>query len=127
MAIKCVIGDPKAKKSKQIEVDTELLAGKKVKDKVSLQDYAGYEFEITGGSDSAGFPMRYDVDTPKKRIFAVEGVGLRRTREGMRKRKMVAGNMVNERTAQLNLKVIKYGKTSLFEEPKQQEEQKGEQ
>jgi hypothetical protein len=67
--------------------------------------------------------MRFDVDSPKKRILAVSGIGIKPTREGRRKRKMVAGRMVHEKTAQLNVKITKAGKQSLFEEPKPEGEE----
>lgn len=124
MAIKCVIGDPKTGKTKQFELESgDALKGKAIGDTVTidLPELAGYELEITGGSDSAGFPMRSDVDVPKRRILAVEGVGIKKSRAGRRTRKMVAGRMVTVETAQLNLKILKHGKQSLWEEPKAQE------
>ncbi len=125
MAIKCVVGDPKTGKSKQFELeDTDTLMGKQIGDKItlSLPELSGYEFIITGGSDSAGFPMRFDVDAPKRRILAVKGIGLKNKEHGKRVRKTVAGRMITQRTAQLNLKVAKYGSQGLFEEPKVEEE-----
>jgi small subunit ribosomal protein S6e len=124
MAMKLVIGDPKTGKTKQLEVEDEGdLLGKEIGDKITVDmpELAGYELQITGGSDASGFPMRFDVDIPKKKILAVQGIGLKRVAAGRRKRKMVAGKMVTGATAQLNLKIIKAGKQSIFEEPKVEE------
>jgi len=117
---KVIIADQKQGKALQKEVDsTEVTAfkRKKIGDKIDGKafGYEGYEFEISGGSDNSGFPMRKDVEgIARKRILIVSGVGLRKkTRKGMRKRKTVAGNTISLKTAQINLKVIKYGKAKL--------------
>lgn len=123
MAIKANIGSPKEGKTKQIELSddqAQAVMGKKLGDKITGKDIGldGYEFELTGGSDYCGFPMRKDVmGTARKKILATRGVGMRTKRKGLRLRKTVAGNTVHNQTAQLNLKVIKAGKQSLFEAP----------
>ena len=66
---KIVISDPKKGKSLQRELKDDAakgLVGKKIGDtfKGELIDLPGYEFKITGGSDKAGFPMRWDVIGP---------------------------------------------------------------
>ena len=142
---KLVIGDPKTGKTVQKEAKENaadaflgLKIGQTVKGEVI--DLTGYEFEITGGSDYAGFPMRKDVPgQQRKRILAVTGVGVNnkkkyrkpkkkgmRTMKGMRSRKMVAGNTVYERTAQINLKVLKAGKGPLVEAPAPEAKPEGE-
>lgn len=136
---KIVIGDPKSGKSVQKEVKDETakhFLGLKIGDKVKgeMLDLTGYVFEITGGSDYAGFPMRRDVPGfGRKQILDVIGVGVKnvkksrgrdmkykRTMQGMRQRKSVAGNTIYEKTAQINMKVITMGKEPLFspEQPK---------
>ncbi|MFT4313042.1 MAG: 30S ribosomal protein S6e [Candidatus Woesearchaeota archaeon] len=123
--LKIVLGD-KSGKTKQIELDeqnSKSLIGKKILDtfKGELIDMPGYEFQITGGSDSSGFPMRRDVaGDRKKKILIVNGVGIAKNRPGERRRKMVAGNTIGDETAQVNVKVVKAGKTPLFEEPKEE-------
>ena len=100
---------------------------KKIGDTISGDgiDFAGYEFKITGGSDSAGIPMRKDVNgIARKRILAVGGVGIRKiSRPGARVRKLVAGNTVHEKTAQINVSVLKWGKEPFeaVEEPASEE------
>ncbi len=135
MELKLVISDPKTGKSLQRELQAEAgkaLKGLKVGDslKGELIGMAGYEFTITGGSDSAGFPMRNDAPgTGRKRILAVKGVGVSnkkkyrgkdkkgmRTMEGMKQRKTVAGNTIYPGTAQVNVTITKAGKENLFAE-----------
>ncbi len=126
MAIKLNIGDPKSKKTLQVELDDQnsaRLHGKKIGEtfKGELVDKPGYEFQITGGSDKAGFPMRFDVDGEgRKKILITTGIGNRKRRKGMRLRRTVAGNTVGAQTVQVNVKVVKHGKTPLFEEPKEE-------
>jgi len=98
------------------EAQAKPLVGKKIGDKVSGDEigFAGYEFELTGGSDYCGFPMRKDVQGPaRKRILAIVGVGLKKKGNGVRQRKTVAGNTVHLKTSQINLKVLKEGKDKL--------------
>ena len=119
MSFKLVIGTKEGKcLQKEIqEPETRAILGKKLGDKVSGDDIglAGYEFEITGGSDSAGFPMRKDIDgTLRKKILAIEGIGLKKKANGIRQRKTVCGNTVHPKIAQVNLKVLKVGKEPLF-------------
>lgn len=116
--IKANIGDGKSKKTYHKTLTPEQLAGltgKKIGETVKgdlLELPAGYELEITGGSDSSGFPMRRDVNgSNRKRILIVGGVGLKKTKyKGMKVRKLVAGNTIYEKTSQINFKVVKWGK-----------------
>ncbi len=125
---KLVIGDPKTGKSYQIVVtedNAQPFIGKKIGDKVKgeLFDYKGYEFEITGGADYCGFPMRRDVEGPvRKKILISEGVGTRNKRKGIRLRRTVCGNTIHERITQISMKILKLGKKSLGEEPEAEEE-----
>ncbi|MFH1505564.1 MAG: 30S ribosomal protein S6e [archaeon] len=118
------INDPKTGKTSKRDVkddDAKVFLNKKIGDKVSGDQcgLAGYEFEIMGGSDYCGFPMRRDVvGTARKRILIVKGVGIRQKRAGRRVRKTVAGNTVFAKTSQINLKILKYGKEKLGEEAK---------
>ncbi|MBW2969141.1 30S ribosomal protein S6e, partial [Candidatus Woesearchaeota archaeon] len=92
--------------------------------KGELLGLTGYEFEITGGSDHAGFPMRKDIQgTGRKRILSVQGIGLKKRRKGQRQRKTVCGNTIHTKTSQINIKITKEGKTPL-EEPKKETQEK---
>ena len=122
MEIKVVISDPKTGKSYQRivkDADAKRFVGLKIGDAVrgEIINLAGYEFQLTGGSDYAGFPMRKDVSgTLRKRVLAISGVGMRKTEKGVRQRKTVAGNTVHEKTSQVNFRIVKEGKTPLAEE-----------
>ena len=118
---KLVMNDPKTGKSFNGEVKDEAAAvfiGKKIGDTVKGDsfDMNGYEFEISGGSDNCGFPMRKDIDILRKKILAVEGVGLKKKGEGIRQRKTVSGNKIHTDISQINLKIVKFGKQKLGEE-----------
>jgi len=133
---KLVLSDPKSAKSIQRDLkeeSTKVLIGKKIGDTVKGEviGLPGYEFLVTGGSDASGFPMRRDVSgINRKRITAVKGIGVKnklrkpnpknkgwRTMQGMRLKKTVAGDTIHAKTAQVNMKVLKYGKEALFGEP----------
>ena len=85
----------------------------------------GYELQITGGSDKDGFSMRKDVEgIMRKKIILIKGAGfsgkLRRKKKrfaikGVRKRKMVRGNLISSDIAQINCKVTKTGVKPLEE------------
>jgi len=121
--MKAVISN-KEGKDKQVELDetqSASLNGAKIGDKISGDSIGleGYELEIKGGTDDAGFPMRRDVQgTLRKRILATSGTGLHIDRKGMRKRKSVRGNTISDVIAQVNLYIIKQGSEDLFTEPK---------
>ena len=116
---KLVISDPKSGKSYQREVkdpDSGALIGRKIGDTVKGDEFglAEYEFIITGGSDYCGFPMRKDVaGIARKRILAVQGIGVGKLGKGIRHKKTIAGNTVHPRISQINLKIVKEGKAKL--------------
>jgi small subunit ribosomal protein S6e len=140
--IKLVINNPKTGKSFQQDIKDEIskqFLGKKIGDKIKgeILDYTGYEFELTGGSDKSGFPMRKDVEgTIKKKILAVEGTGLKKKTsktkkgkmrfKGIKQRKTVAGNTIGQSTSQINLKIIKEGKEKIAQLEPVKEEPKAE-
>ncbi|MEK6907261.1 MAG: S6e family ribosomal protein [Nanoarchaeota archaeon] len=99
--------------------ESEVFLNKKINDKIEGTHFGfkGYEFEISGGSDKEGFPMRHDVDgLVRKRIFITKGmVGARIKKKGIRVRKSVSNNLISQNTSQINLKVIKQGSKSLDE------------
>ena len=124
MTIKLVIGNKDGKTVQQELSDEQSsnLIGKKIGTKISGNDlgFEGYEFEVTGGSDNSGTPMRKDVEGPvKKRVFCVEGTGVHKKRKGQKQRKPVSGNTVSEKTSQVNMKILKAGKAPLGEAPEE--------
>jgi len=113
---KLVINDVKTGKNYAKTVTDDTLMGKKLRDKISgdLVGLPGYELEITGGSDNAGFPMRADIDTAgRKKALLTSGPGVHIKRKGQRTRKTIVGNTISETTVQINLKITKYGTKKL--------------
>ena len=123
-------------KTFHLETETEELIGKKIGDKISgkelLGELSGYEFEIKGTSDKAGFPGKKEVEGPAlKGILLKKGPFLHKTpHPGFRRKKTVRGNEISSNVVQINLKVIKKGGKSLEEifpdqcQPKAKEEKK---
>jgi small subunit ribosomal protein S6e len=106
--------------SKLIEIDEKKFRfeGMKIGETIKggLIGFPNYEFEITGGSDSSGFPMRKDVHGPvkKKILVSKRGIGYKPRRVGEKRRKTVRGNEVTFDMTLINLKVLKYGEAELF-------------
>jgi len=117
---KIVIGEKGKSYAKNLSTEeSSNLVGKKIRDKIEggHLGFKGYEFEITGGSDKEGFPMRRDVEgIGRKKVFMTKGnIGTRINKRGLRIRKSIAGNTISQLTSQVNLKVIKEGSKSLDE------------
>jgi small subunit ribosomal protein S6e len=112
---------------KEVKDDAALVFfEKKIGDKVSGDSFgvSGYEFEITGGSDNAGFPMRKDLEGRlRKKIFSSKSIGVRVKGKGVRIRKTVSGNTVYDNTAQINLKILKEGSAPLVSEKSESKEE----
>lgn len=118
-------------KAWKLESTSEILVGKTIGEKLKGEEItgelAGYELEITGASDSAGFPNKKDVEGPElKRVLLTKGWGMWRkprklgkkkvaTPDGLRLRKTVRGNRISEKTVQINLNVLKHGHKKLEE------------
>ena len=116
-----VISDPKTGKSYQAEIpkDREYeVVGKKIGEELEGEIIGanGYVFELKGGSDGSGFPMRSDINGQgKKEVLLTEGVGFHTKRNGERKRRYVQANTYTQEIVQINVKVLKYGQTNLEE------------
>jgi small subunit ribosomal protein S6e len=116
MEFKIVINDKD--KSYQVVSDTDILLGKKIGDKFKGDsiDLPGYEFEITGGSDKEGFPMRKDLSgTKRKKALLTGGVGFNPKRKGLKRRKSIRGNTISEDVVQVNCRTVTAGKKALSE------------
>jgi len=106
------------KKVCHFEAEAESLNGKKLGETVSgieLGDqFSGYEFQITGASDTSGFPALEQLEgTAVKRLLLKKGKGMKTKGQGFRKRKSIHGNTIDSRIVQINLKVIKAGDKSI--------------
>jgi len=112
--------------TKLIEIDEKKFRfeGMKIGDTIKggLVGFPNYEFKITGGSDSSGFPMRRDVHGPvKKRILVSKrGTGYKPKRKGQKRRKTVRGNEISFDMTLINLSVVKYGEAELFKAKKEE-------
>jgi small subunit ribosomal protein S6e len=133
MAIKLNISDKGV--SWRLEVEFDVISGKNIGDvfdgKEIKSELEGYELEITGGSDVAGFPLSKNIEgiALQKRLLE-KGFGMRNTKKGIRLRKSIRGKQISNTTAQINIKVRKQGKTPLSnifsDQNKPKEEQKKE-
>lgn len=123
----------KTGKTYKVELESEALTGKALHEKISGEDITadldGYELEITGASDKAGFPSMENVEgIGLKRVLLTYGKGMhkRPKKEGKRKRstprpkglrlrKTVRGKIISPEVVQINMKVLKQGKRPLSE------------
>lgn len=120
-------------KTYKLETESEAVDGKKLHDTLNGKDISpdleGYEFEITGASDKSGFAHMEGVQgfTIKKMLLGYgKGMHKRPKREGKKKqsnptpgglrlRKTIRGEVLSEKTAQINLKMLKEGNKKLSE------------
>ena len=108
-------------KAWRLHAETPELMGKSIGDKINgaeiNADFSGYEFEITGASDIAGFPSSRNVEgVGLKKLLLKKGWGMRESfPQGLRRRKTVRGKVITEKIIQINLNTIKEGKKSLAE------------
>lgn len=114
------------------EADANSFLGKKIGESIKGESFglSGYEFLITGGSDNCGFPMRQDLEgSTRRKIFGVaaSSVGLKKKKKskGCRIKKSVAGNTVFEKTAQINLKLLKGDEKALLAPPAEEKPAEG--
>ncbi len=130
MAFKINLGT-KDGKTYKLEVESEELIGKELKDKVKGTDVSpqlsGYELQITGASDKSGFTSMEDVEGfGLNRVLLNYGKGMhirpkglkkkpRRPAQGMRLRKTVRGKVISNDIVQINMKVLKEGAKPLAE------------
>ena len=114
-------------KTVKYDLDNEELHGVKIGDKLSGKQIAeeldGYDLEITGTSDKAGFPGFASTEGPAlKKVLLKKGPGMHDKRNGVRLRKTIRGNELSADTVQVNTKVIKEG-AKKFEELGQKPEE----
>ena len=123
----------KTGKTYKLESDSEELVGKELHNTIPGKEVDsrldGYEFEITGTSDSSGFTSHKDVlGIGLKRLLLIYGKAMhKRSRKegkkkrsnmkpkGLRLRKTVRGRVISPDIVQINLKVIKHGHKPLSE------------
>ncbi len=109
---KVVVSDPKTGIAQTVEVEgsqAQALMGRRIGEVFdgSILGLSGKKLQITGGSDSSGFPMRPDVHGGiKTRVLLSGGVGFHPRRKGERRRKTVRGNVITEDIVQVNVKIV---------------------
>ncbi|MFA5953288.1 MAG: S6e family ribosomal protein [Candidatus Pacearchaeota archaeon] len=132
MVFKINISD-KSGKTYKLEIEAESLIDKELNDKVNGEEIypelKGYELEITGASDLAGFTVMKEVPgIGLKKILLKYGKGMhkRPKKEGKKKRsnpkpkglklrKTVRGKVISPAIVQINMKVLKQGNKKLSE------------
>lgn len=117
--MKINIAYPSTGNQKFIDIDDEkklrTLFDKRISQEVAGEDlgdeFSGYVFQISGGNDKQGFPMKQGVLTNGRvRLLLKEGASCYRSRRtGERKRKSVRGCIVSADLSVLNLILIKKG------------------
>jgi small subunit ribosomal protein S6e len=132
MPFKINVAD-KTGKTFKLEAEAEELVGKELHEKIKGEDISqelkGYEFEITGASDKAGFASKKDVSgaglskvlltfgkymNKKPKREGKKQIGKNRPK-GLRLRKTVRGKVISPAISQINLKIIKEGSKKLQE------------
>lgn len=111
---KVTINDTKNGKSHQVQVSghhANSLIGKKIGDEVDgiFISLPGYKLQVTGGTDKNGFAMRRDLPgMSRRRLLLSKSSGFKPKEKGLRKKKSVKGNTVNQDIVQINMKVTKH-------------------
>jgi small subunit ribosomal protein S6e len=117
LAFKLIISQ--GENSHQIEVEaavSKTLIGLKIGNEFDASPLGliGYKLRITGGSDKNGFPMKKDVEGPRRiKSLLSGGVGFKPRRKGQRRRKTVRGNTISDDIVQINTLVVEKGKKNI--------------
>ena len=120
VSFKLCISDPSSGKTFQREIKDNMarpFIGMNIGETVKGDsfEFNGYEFQITGGSDYCGFPMRKGILGLRKSLTIYGGIGFRGDAKGIKRRKTICGHKIHERISQINLKVTKQGAKKLAE------------
>jgi small subunit ribosomal protein S6e len=119
---KLVIGDSKTKRAFKAELkspDADQLLGKKIGDvfRGELIGLTGFEFQITGGTDKAGFAMYKNLDGIGRRRLLLKGppsYHVPKKFKGKQEKKTVRANTIGTDVVQVNCKITKWGETDLM-------------
>ena len=125
MAFKLVISEGEISHQLEVEAaESKKLVGLKIGDNfdASMVGLNGYTLKITGGSDKNGFPMKKDVEGPRRiKSLLSGGVGFNPKRDGQRRRKTVRGNTISDDIVQINVIVDQKGEKNIDELLKSEE------
>ncbi|MCX6747151.1 MAG: hypothetical protein NTU63_03405 [Candidatus Pacearchaeota archaeon] len=123
----------KTGKTYHLESESEEFIGKELHNKIDgkelKSDLEGYEFEITGTSDNAGFTSLEEIEgAGLKKVLLTYGKAMhKRPRKegkkkvsnpkpkGLRMRKTIRGRVISPAIVQVNLKILKEGSKKLSE------------
>lgn len=123
----------KTGKTYHLESESEEFIEKELHNKINgkeiSDDLSGYEFEITGASDKAGFTAMENVEgIGLKKVLLTYGKAMKKKPrkegkkkrsknrpKGLRLRKTVRGKVISPAIVQINLKVLKEGDKKLTE------------
>ena len=111
---KVVVNDVKSGKSYQVQVSghhANSLLGKKIGEEVDgiFISLPGYKLQIAGGTDKNGFPMRKDFPgMTRRRLLLSKSLGFNAKEDGLRKKKSIHGNTIDQNIVQINMSVSKY-------------------
>jgi small subunit ribosomal protein S6e len=117
LAFKLIISQ--GENSHQVEVEateSKTLIGLKIGNEFDASPLGliDYKLRITGGSDKNGFPMKKDVEGPRRiKSLLSGGVGFKPRRKGQRRRKTVRGNTISDDIVQINTVVVEKGKKTI--------------
>jgi small subunit ribosomal protein S6e len=109
------VADPDSGHTYQIDVDGQdanRFQGLELGDEVdgSAVGLSGYTLELTGGSDTAGRPLRPDVRGRNRKSVLLEGgVGYKPKRDGERKRVTIRGREISDEVRQINARITERG------------------
>lgn len=118
---KVVVNDIKTGKAHKVQVSghhANSLIGKKIGDDVDgiFISLPGYKLQITGGTDKNGFPMRKDLPgMNRRRLLLSKSLGFNTTESGLRRKKSIRGNTINQDVVQINMKVTKHSSKPIEE------------
>ena len=119
MAFKLVISEGEISHQLEVEAaESKKLVGLKIGDNfdASIVGLNGYTLKITGGSDKNGFPMKKDVEGPRRiKSLLAGGIGFNPKRDGQRRRKTVRGNTISDDIVQINVIVDQKGEKNIDE------------
>lgn len=115
-----VVMSTKDGKSYQKEIkgaEADALSKRRIGETISgdAVGFPGYEFQVTGGSDKCGFPMRKGIQAARKKVFISKSVGFRgkdrygNPQKALAIRRTVCGERITSIIHQVNLKVVKEG------------------
>jgi small subunit ribosomal protein S6e len=102
-----VLSEPKTRKAAKIELKdpkSSFMLGLKLGQVVDANPIGiKGKIKITGGTDRAGFPMRSGVQgSGKNYVNLADGPGFRSKSSGMRRRKLLRGEIISDEIYQIN-------------------------